>query len=227
MELGPEAVFCDGQQKKEEMKTKIPYLMATIAGALLLGNSAQGQLTAYSTLNLDNLGDGSYSSTVGGNNYSGSITGTSVSLPNPGWQYTYPGAGYFYAHGTAGNVILADGIYALGDVYFPQQSDDVTPVIIYYTPLVAGTLVATVQALPGNSSDPVVDSSTGTWTYDPTSGPGYITADAPPPGGAPTAYDTTYNFTVVPEPTTVLAGVLTLLPFGASGLRILRKRQAA
>jgi hypothetical protein len=31
----------------------------------------------------------------------------------------------------------------------------------------------------------------------------------------------------VPEPTTILAGVLTLLPFGASTLRILRKRQAA
>jgi hypothetical protein len=36
-----------------------------------------------------------------------------------------------------------------------------------------------------------------------------------------------FNYTAVPEPTTILAGVLTLLPFGASGLRILRKRQAA
>jgi len=35
------------------------------------------------------------------------------------------------------------------------------------------------------------------------------------------------DITPVPEPSTVLAGVLTLLPFGASALRILRKRQAA
>ena len=31
----------------------------------------------------------------------------------------------------------------------------------------------------------------------------------------------------VPEPATILAGVLTLLPFGASTLRILRRKQAA
>jgi hypothetical protein len=37
----------------------------------------------------------------------------------------------------------------------------------------------------------------------------------------------TQDFTPVPEPTTVLAGALLLLPFGASTLRILRKRQVA
>jgi len=36
----------------------------------------------------------------------------------------------------------------------------------------------------------------------------------------------TQDFAPVPEPTTVLAGALLLLPFGASTLRILRKRQA-
>jgi hypothetical protein len=34
-----------------------------------------------------------------------------------------------------------------------------------------------------------------------------------------------YNITPVPEPTTVIAGALLLLPFGASTLRILRKRR--
>jgi hypothetical protein len=33
--------------------------------------------------------------------------------------------------------------------------------------------------------------------------------------------------TVVPEPTTMIAGALLLLPFGASTLRVLRKRQTA
>jgi len=32
---------------------------------------------------------------------------------------------------------------------------------------------------------------------------------------------------IVPEPTTAIAGVLMLLPFGASAFRILRKKQAA
>jgi len=35
-----------------------------------------------------------------------------------------------------------------------------------------------------------------------------------------------YNTTTVPEPTTMIAGALLLLPFGASTLRILRKRTA-
>jgi hypothetical protein len=41
------------------------------------------------------------------------------------------------------------------------------------------------------------------------------------------AMEASFEFTPVPEPTTVVAGALLLLPFGASTLRILRKRQAA
>jgi hypothetical protein len=36
-----------------------------------------------------------------------------------------------------------------------------------------------------------------------------------------------WSLTVVPEPTTIISGVLMLLPFGASTLRILRKNRAA
>jgi hypothetical protein len=35
-----------------------------------------------------------------------------------------------------------------------------------------------------------------------------------------------YNPTPVPEPTTMIAGALLLLPFGASTLRVLRRRTA-
>jgi len=35
------------------------------------------------------------------------------------------------------------------------------------------------------------------------------------------------NFEFVPEPTTMIAGVMMLLPFGASTLRFLRKNRAA
>ena len=38
---------------------------------------------------------------------------------------------------------------------------------------------------------------------------------------------TTYDFEPVPEPTTMIAGALLLLPFGASTIRILRKNRAA
>jgi hypothetical protein len=42
-----------------------------------------------------------------------------------------------------------------------------------------------------------------------------------------TAQEMFYNVTPVPEPTTMIAGALLLLPFGASTLRILRKSRAA
>ena len=44
-----------------------------------------------------------------------------------------------------------------------------------------------------------------------------------------TGYTTTYSgsLSAVPEPTTMIAGALLLLPFGASTVRILRKRQTA
>jgi len=38
---------------------------------------------------------------------------------------------------------------------------------------------------------------------------------------------TSLSLTAVPEPTTILSGVLMLLPFGASTLRILRRKQVA
>jgi hypothetical protein len=38
--------------------------------------------------------------------------------------------------------------------------------------------------------------------------------------------DNTQGFVVVPEPTTLVAGALLLLPFGASTLRIVRKKRA-
>ena len=39
--------------------------------------------------------------------------------------------------------------------------------------------------------------------------------------------DVSYNLSPVPEPTTVIAGALLLLPFGASTLRLLRKHRTA
>jgi hypothetical protein len=45
--------------------------------------------------------------------------------------------------------------------------------------------------------------------------------------GGNNAYIDNVSVTPVPETTTIISGVLTLLPFGASGLRIFRKRQQA
>ena len=58
------------------------------------------------------------------------------------------------------------------------------------------------------------------WSLAPTSNPGVFTITAPSTGAI---FD---RITVVPEPTTVIAGALLLLPFGASTLR-LRRRSAS
>ena len=48
-----------------------------------------------------------------------------------------------------------------------------------------------------------------------------------PPSASPGAQGMLYDVTPVPEPTTLIAGALLLLPFGASTLRVLRKHRAA
>jgi hypothetical protein len=49
-----------------------------------------------------------------------------------------------------------------------------------------------------------------------------LTPDAGQPDG-----EQTILFTPVPEASTIIAGALMVLPFGASALRILRKKRAA
>ena len=48
----------------------------------------------------------------------------------------------------------------------------------------------------------------------------------PDTGYVPAIFGPNFQFSAVPEPTTMVAGALLLLPFGASTLRILRKRTA-
>jgi hypothetical protein len=64
----------------------------------------------------------------------------------------------------------------------------------------------------------------------PSVGTDYWPNGDPPAGGwaqAPRAMTATFQVTAVPEPTTMIAGALLLLPFGASTLRMLRKSRKA
>jgi len=47
------------------------------------------------------------------------------------------------------------------------------------------------------------------------------------PTGGRVEFNGTDNVSAVPEPSTVISGVLMLLPFGASTLRILRRNRVA
>ncbi len=58
-------------------------------------------------------------------------------------------------------------------------------------------------------------------------GSSYYTLYGAPPAWTPQVDSGRATLTAVPEPTTIISGALMLLPFGASTLRILRRREVA
>jgi hypothetical protein len=65
--------------------------------------------------------------------------------------------------------------------------------------------------------------ATASWGSTPNNGTEFGNFD--PTAGA--TLQVTYNYSAVPEPTTVVAGGMLLLPFGACALRLLRRKQTA
>jgi len=77
-----------------------------------------------------------------------------------------------------------------------------------------------VYSTAGVGADPSITFNYYLWDYA-ASGP-----DLPLNTYSPPIIGPNFQFTAVPEPTTMIAGALLLLPFGASTLRVLRRRAA-
>jgi hypothetical protein len=97
-----------------------------------------------------------------------------------------------------------------------------------------GTVVGYSHLQPGDLSDPPAEIVQGdNLIIDPSQSVLYVTKDiflavTSPFGGLSTLSEVSQSFhQEVPEPTTIIAGALLLLPFGASTLRILRKNRTA
>ena len=96
-----------------------------------------------------------------------------------------------------------------------------------------GTQVGYSHLQPGDMSDPPAEIGQGdNLIINPSQSVLYVTKDigfgvTSPNGGFISISQVAQSFHQVPEPTTMIAGALLLLPFGASTLRILRKRQTA
>jgi hypothetical protein len=96
-----------------------------------------------------------------------------------------------------------------------------------------GTVAGYSHLQPGDMSDPPAEIGQGdNLIINPSQSVLYVTKDigfgvTSPNGGFISISQVAQSFHQVPEPTTMLAGALLLLPFGASTLRILRKRQMA
>jgi hypothetical protein len=81
-----------------------------------------------------------------------------------------------------------------------------------------------------NSGDAAAISEANTWLgqVDPSAQyAGSLLIPTPESQGSLNAQEMLYNVTPVPEPTTMIAGALLLLPFGASTLRWVRRNRAA
>jgi hypothetical protein len=157
---------------------------------------------------------------------------------NPKW-----GAGNQGAVNSSANSVAA--INAAADIYYNHQSvltsgttaEKAALQLAVWAALydtTAGSKVSSITASTQRfyvtSGDSVAISDAALWlsqvnvnaTYA-----GYLLIPDPVTQHGLQSQEMLYNITPVPEPTTLVAGALLLLPFGASAVRMLRKRQVA
>jgi hypothetical protein len=205
----PEVAFGGDQNQKEtkqNMNTKLK--LAIVASALLLANQARATLDIYSITFVDpTFANAAHAvadvNVVNGLAESGSLT--IVTGLDAGTTYNLiPDPG-----NVAGTYTSPLGAFFYDNLVFPN----VNP------------FVDNNGLLFGNGTREVNLYSTGTgvnnysfWGYTPDGGYAPQTS-----GGAAIQF----VGTAVPEPTTIISGVLMLLPFGASTLRIMRRKVCA
>jgi hypothetical protein len=220
----PEVTFCEGQQKKENMKMSLKLLAVGLcATGLFTGMAAQADIVAFAppALNFvpsEGLGNDGlfFTPTV-------DISVTSLGYVQPGTTVGNPVGLYIVGSDTLLVSTLVNNSATLVNGFYYQS---ITPVT-----LTAGVEYAVVGNYSGAPAQGfTADSGVGAaaeinfigYEYDSNG-----SLDLPTIGWAPPIFGPNFEYTPVPEPTTIISGVLMLLPFGASTLRILRKRQAA
>jgi hypothetical protein len=244
LDVEPEVAFREGQKQKDNMKTSV--LKTLLAGAV--SAVVIMPLTASASL-VDNGGvEDTLGTWVDGG--SGYMLVNAGATTIPGWQVegqqiAWIKSGAFGLLGTEGSYFLD----LTGIVNHPPFGG----VLGTTVSTVAGntyTLSFDVGRGNGEDANPVVVQATaGAQT-------GTFTVSAPDPGSGQIVWNTfdlqftatglstlitisglpanngngfigLDNVTVVPEPTTLVAGVLLLLPFGVSAFRIVRRKALA
>jgi hypothetical protein len=234
LELEPEVAFCDGQKRKLNMKKTLTLLTALLLGAALYSASAS------ITITIDENGNGTWDN-------NGTITSLAFGseapiIPNgPVTLYYQLPTGYSFGGGPLGN--------GLGDLLITEPST--TPTVLSDVIRFDGPSITRIYFYSDNSdgSDSLADRNGLPTTFHPNN----VTVEETGLFGAPYSeimngywgyhpgvnqvgsiyngnvlQDVTYNIiSDVPEPTTMIAGALLLLPFGASTIRILRKNRTA
>ena len=254
LDVESKVAFREGQKQKEKMRT---IQLAITAGALALALQASATLlpiiafdeNGNATFNANGSGVASgpvYTSQQVYDSHSANAFGSG---PVPAGNattldYLYQYAGVTHLYGWV--AIYDDAAHTqLSDLIHFDNSLSVNGVIdisMFFYSLDADGDKAD-QNYPGNStptqatinsilSNPntvtITEDAAGIAYYTPptTNSPGYFVNGSTGSGAGLQQYE--YEFiSSVPEPTTMIAGALLLLPFGASTLRILRKTRKA
>ena len=179
----------------------------------------------FFTLNFDENGNATYTTTDGG---SGTIAGQMVADPT---QAGHPLVLTYMLPVVAGDTVISGDIRILDDpartilsdvISFTDEAGDLNGIaeadrMIFYSADHTGALADTGipgTLFPTDGGIGAIENANGSFTWAP---------------GAPLV-NNVYNGlsdVPVPEPTTVIAGALLLLPFGASTLRMLRRNRVA
>jgi hypothetical protein len=216
LDVEPTVAFREGQHKKEELKTMKKQLsLVGLAAFALLAFSP-------SPVRANLVWDFSYFDTATGGSIiqaSGTLTTTALRTPLTGYGISGLSGYDITAISGERNGVLISGIQS--NPAFPGSST--SPGNYYDNALVGSPFGLDVDGLNFYAGETLYNLS----VINPfTGGTGYYdTANANLGNGA-TLTAVTLSLTPVPEPTTMIAGALLLLPFGASTLRMLRKRTA-
>jgi hypothetical protein len=204
--------------------------IAVVAGALGLTFQAHATLSTSFDLSYSDLANGTTGNTLNGditaNFISGSgneyaVTSASLTLVSP----SYPSYDGTYTLANSSSAFAINNI-----VYYPGD-----PIVDFWGVLTlqntSGTYINLFSADPFGDDTAkagyyaLVGYNNGYINFYPSDGSSNIGAPATASLTPLVIAPGTSSLSAVPEPTTLIAGALTLLPFGASTLRILRRRQ--
>ena len=234
LDVKPEVGFREGQHRKKQMRLRTIHLAIVTA-------SLAGAMSASASLNVtfDNVSPNEVISLNGVGVYAGIYNLTVAGVATPSFCIdvyhnitggsTFPDFNYV-ALDTAPNspagpmgATAAGIIEGLWGTYFAGAT----------TPAEAAALQVAVWRAVNLGDHPVTlnfnlgDATTLAAYNRATVMLANLTSEASLVGLVGSVADNTQGFVVVPEPTTMIAGALLLLPFGASTLRMLRKNRTA
>jgi choice-of-anchor C domain-containing protein len=232
----PEVPFRDDQKAKEETKSMKKLKLAIMASALMpfvasANLVTDGTFTAAGT-------PGSYTEYAANTTMGGwTVTGGSVDLIGGYWQAPQLGQNSVDMSGVTQGTIqqtinLSPGTYKL--TFAESGNPDGPPELKRLAVSLGGGTPQEFDYTIGNNTRDAMSYILKTAYFTVGGGDNVlqfqdVSASAPDwepstPWGAVVG---NVSLTAVPEPTTIISGVLMLLPFGASTLRILRKKQVA